>query len=497
MTELNIPTPEDMRDQILDDLYLGAVAAGVADPPIALGSDWYNLATGCGNCTAIVNANVALSDDDWDPRSCSDARLEQWRITLGLPVVNPTGAVGNIVARLPSGSANLADKTRFTLNGLRYHTIGALTGVVDGQEVPAQADDTGTVTDAAGGTKVYWVSTPSGFQSWAEVSKNVPLSGGTDAEDTEHKRDRVLTRMGNPPGGGNWAQLRERAMNALSSVQAYVYPALGGPSSVLVALTKSIDPVLRDWSRSPTTGMLQIVRSALWTNESSADKVVVRAVAEQPIDVSLNITIPDAASSGGNGMGWVNDTPWPALVGGDNGRATVTAVTDSKTFTISAQTTTSPVAGLTYVDWWSPGDQKFYRRLITIVGGSSGAWVVTVDQPCVDQDNNLIAVGDFISPACVNADAYGSTWRDIMAKLGPGECTALAYRLPRASRHPLTTSQDNPTLTTVQKKDFLNAFDEVTDCAYAYTSTTTPAVPASVDTPPNVLTLDNFGIYKL
>jgi hypothetical protein len=37
---------------------------------------------------------------------------------------------------------------------------------------------------------------------------------------------------------------------------------------------------------------------------------------------------------------------------------------------------------------------------------------------------------------------------------------------------------------------------EVLTLAYGYRSSTTPAVPADVETAPNILTLRHFGIYQ-
>jgi hypothetical protein len=41
-----------------------------------------------------------------------------------------------------------------------------------------------------------------------------------------------------------------------------------------------------------------------------------------------------------------------------------------------------------------------------------------------------------------------------------------------------------------------NAHDEIANTDWSYRSATAPTVPAAVDSPPNVLVLDNFGIYE-
>jgi hypothetical protein len=95
----------------------------------------------------------------------------------------------------------------------------------------------------------------------------------------------------------------------------------------------------------------------------------------------------------------------------------------------------------------------------------------------------------------VNADGYGQTWLASFERLGPGENTADANRLPRAYRHPTPQTGWPLGLTIAQLTDLRNAHPEISDAAWSYRSPTTPVVVASVATAPNILAPQHFGVY--
>ena len=238
-----------------------------------------------------------------------------------------------------------------------------------------------------------------------------------------------------------------------------------------------------------------MVRTAIQTNAADALAVVVQGVADEAVDVSLTVTIPNSILSGGDGNGWLDAAPWPSLNG--DTRVSVTAVTDERTITVGALTTTAAVAGQTRIAWYSPVDRAFTVRTVITQSGTAGAYLLGLDGPLTSSDGSTVAVGDYISPAAANSVAYGVTWRDLLGSLGPGENTASAYRLPRAKRRPLTTTEDSPDLNASQLRAFGNAHAEVLDIAYSYRSVTGPTVPAAIATAPNVLVPRHFGCYPI
>jgi hypothetical protein len=278
--------------------------------------------------------------------------------------------------------------------------------------------------------------------------------------------------------------------------QAYVYPALGGPSTNGVTLLKRYDRDLGDYSRALTNAALNLVRSRILAELPDEVEKIITTVTDVETDVAIQVTIPDSPLAGGNGRGWLDASPWPPLSGSDT-RVSVSAVSSSSSFTVNASTSTSPVAGQTRVCWWNPRDKRFEQRTVISVGGTAGAWVLGTDRPFVDSDGTPIAVGDYVSPAAQNMTEYGKTWVDVLDLLGPGERTADANRLPRAKRQPFIDDETPEDIGAVQLLELKRKYPEIVDIQYSYRENTSPSVPASVDDPANVLSVGALGVYPI
>lgn len=496
-----VPTgAAQIRDDFLTDVRLEAVAQGVTNPPVTPGTDWYVLGTGLANIALIQYSNIYISAENQSDLTATGDQLDKIREAIGLPVVEPSPSSGNITVTKVAGAIMVPDGNQFVLpNGLRGKTDGAQllpAGPLYG-DLRAVTIDTGSATVAKAGTKVRLVSPPPGIYVDAVVSASRPLSGGLDAESDSRKRDRILNRRQNAPAGGNWGQLVETSLNALATLQqAFVYPALGGPASCKVVLVKSFDRTALDWTRVLSSTATTLVRQAIQAALPSQNEIVVQSVASQPVDASVLVSIPAASVSGGDGSGWTDAAPWPPLSGAAT-RVMISAVTSSSAITVDAPTATSPVAGQTHIAWWSSVDQEFTTRLVTAVAGGAGAWQLTLDAPMTTSLGANPSVNEYVSPAATNLTNYSEAWLSALEVLGPGENTALAALLPRALRHPLLATGWPSSLNITQLMALREAGPEIADAAWSYRSATTPTVPASVNTAPNVLTPRQFGVYPL
>jgi len=488
---------EEIRDEFLTDIRLEADNQGIS-APVQPGTDWHVLGTAAANMALIMYANISIADSNGDVLNSTGDELDAIRIAYGLPEVLESPSSGKVVASVLGGGAiTIPDGTEFTFpNGLRGKSSGAFVGITDGADIDVIAIDGGEETNLAAGEVVRWVSPPLNLETEARVSVNGPLTGGTDEETDARKRDRILNRLQNLPAGGNVGFVIETALNSLGSLQyAFVYPALGGPGSMKVALIRDYDESLSDFTRVLGAGAATVVRSALHAEMPSPMEIVVQSAAGEDNDVALTLDIPDAATSGGNGSGWQDDTVWPDLAGGDT-RVFVSLVTSTSQIRVNASTAVSPIAGQTHISWWSLTDQRFYTRLVTVVGGGAGAWDLTLDAPLVASDGTIVAIGDFVCPAAVNIDAYAETWRAAMRNLGPGENTADANRLPRALRHPFIADDWPSSLNLRVLRNFVDKHDEINDAAWSYRLLTAPTVPGAVSTAPNFLSSRQFGVYS-
>lgn len=488
-----------VRDDLLTDYRLAARAAGVSEPAVQPGTDAWFWATAQANASMLQYAGIAAIRPALTPLSATGKDLEDWRIALGLPVVGASPASGRLTVNVAAGATiTVPDGLQWVLpNGLRGRVSGTHPAVSDNDDVPVICIDTGDATNAESGTKVRFVSPPFGLATEARVSAYGPLTGGFDEETEARKRERVLNRLATSAGGGNWGQLREQALNSLASVQdCYVYPIAGGPASVVVVVVRAFDIQRHDYQRAMSAAAVTIVRNAIHAQNADGFEIVVDTVAEEPADVAIYLDLPASALSGGNGLGWLDQAPWPTTDA--DTPITVTAVSSSNTVTIDATETEEPIDGLHHISWWAPGEQAFHTALIVAHSGGAGSWVLTLDTPLVDADGTSVAVGDYISPAAVGIDNYGATFVELMGKLGAGEiCTPDVTDDPRRKRHPFISDGAQIGITRRMLLDLQRAHPEIEDATFAYLPTSSPTVPASVDDRPNVLVPRRFGIQVM
>lgn len=485
-----------VRDDLLTDFRLESRKFGVTEPSVAPGTDNWFWATAVANASMLQYANIATIRPALTPLDATGDDLETWRKALGLPVVSPSPSAGKLtVSVAPGATVTAPDGLQFVLpNGLRGKVSGTQPGLVDGSDVDVVAIDAGSATNADSNTTVRFVNPPFNLQVEARVSTASPLTGGFDEETEPRKRERVLNRLANSPGGGNWGQLREISFNALPSVQdCYVFPAAGGPASEKVVVVREFDSDRNDFHRAMPDGGVQLVRDAIQKANSGSIEIVVDTVAEQFADVAFALDLPSSSLAGGNGLGWVDQAPWPPA--GDD-HVEVTAVGSSTQFTVNASTATAPIPGIHHVTWWAPGDQTPRTTLITAKSGSAGAWVLTVDLPLIDSDGTAVATGDFISPAAVGISDYRKTFLELMGALGAGEnVDPDGGDRPRRLRHPFISDGAQIGITGKFRADFIRAHPEIDDGDFSYLPTSAPDIPASIDEPPNVLVPRHFGIY--
>ena len=500
--KLYVPaTSGEIRDDFLTDVRLEArkfADETQVDQITRPGTDWFILATAVGNLGILQYSNIAKADANSNILTATGDNLDAIRESLGLPFVNASPASGRVVVSIPvtGATANFNNEQLVLPNGKRARVDGVHVAIPDQGEVPVVTIDTGADCNAAAGTVLRFVSPPVNVKTETKVSTNAPLVGGLDEENDERKRDRIINRLRNVPAGGNWGYVVETSLNALATAQyAFVYPALGGPGSVKVVLTKDIDPDQYDFSRALSAQATSIVRAALHANMPDEIEIVVSSVTQQATNVALSVVLPAAVSAGGSGLGWLDATPWPACTAAPV--PYINAISsDAKTIDVIT-TSPAPVVGQTHIAWWSKADQAFYIRTIvssTVIGGG---YQITLDLPLRDHNNAPAQVGEYISPAAVNSVAYGKSWQKSMRTLGPGENTADANRLPRSLRRPFLADDWYAALSTKQLNEILSAHAEIVDAAWLYRSVTSPSTPASVATPPAVLVPGNFGMYKL
>lgn len=494
--QLFIPdSAAEVRDDLLTDFRLEAIAGGVENPAVQPGTDNHFFFTAVANCGYLQYANFGIIRSAITPLGAEGEDLEAWRKALRLPVVDATGASGKLTISVAAGATvTISAGTQFLLpNGKRGRVQPAAVGKADGDDIDVLMFDKGSVTNAKAGTKVRFQNPPFNVDTQARVSINGPLTGGYDAETEPRKRERILNRMGNTPGGGNWGHVREIAFNALATVQdCYVFPALGGPASQKTVVIREFDFAHNDFRRAFSSGALSLVENALHSNLPSEMQVKVSTVAEEATDISLELELPASSLVGGNGLGWTDQIPWPPQ---GTGPVAVSVASSSTAFRLNAVTAVKPFPGQTHLAWWSPQDQKFYVGLVVGLGASqtSGAYDVVLAAPLVDSTGAAPAVGDYISPAAANLNGYRATFLRLMNRLGAGENAVTTES--RRKRHPFVADGAPISITNAWLADFIKSHAEIEDGDFITVTKATPTIPSTIDDAPNVLVPRHFGIY--
>lgn len=495
--EIAIPTVQESRDRYLRDLRLTAIDDGLDDVPVTPGTDNYLHAAATAETAGVALANIAIADTNSDELTAEGEALDAKLVSLGLPIIPPSGSAGKIKIEVTGTATVNAGDQLLLPNGLRIATVSVTVNPSDGDEIDVQAVDTGPETNAVGGTEVRWVVAPGNVADVATVSIGEPLTGGIGEETDERKRARIRNARENRPAGGNWGQVREISLNASGAVQeAYSYPAVGGPSTGKTVPARVYDRANYDFTREPSATVINTVKGAIQTSFPIQTENIVQPPNDTDVDVTLGVTIPNSVSAGGDGTGWVNPLVWPPLVVADAGRVSVYAYS-GVTLQAWALTTVEPIDLQTQIGWFSPNTKTFYVATVVSHSAASPGWDLVLDRPLVDATGAIPTHGEYISPAAVNMDAYAATWLDMMEQLGPGEMVGSAdSRFNRSRRHPYVNNEFPANLDQAFYNRFQQKHDEVSGVSELYASLNTPPVPATIDLPPNIFVPRHFGFYE-
>lgn len=485
---ITVKTAEEIRDDYLRTVKEGLINLGIQNPNVSEGTLDYIRGTALGQFGALLYQNVALKADAQMPDTAQGEDLIRLANIYNLslrsagpssgPIVLDATVTTNIL--IPTGSQLIDDK------GLSYEVaVGG--SYSDGEEIQIIAIDTGAATNLAVGVTLRWVSPPP-FVSPTALVGSGGLIGGVDQETYEGLRTRILEKIRNPPGGGNWSQLNQTAEDSTVAVQkSFAFPAANGPATVHLAVVTA--PTETDKTRDVNSVVLSTtVTPAVSAVVPEYFELLVTTVQNQSADVAINISIPSAttASPAGPGGGWINGTPWPTYA--VLGYSAVTAVTSSTQFTI--QCDSNPTANVTQICWLNPSNWTLYRGVVTGFTGTSPSVTITVDEPFTG-----IAAGNFIFPDAELMQDYVNTLLDAFANLGPGQKTNLSGLLPRAFRRPLTTESWPSDLNDQVLRRLTDNNDTILSAGYNHRSTTTPSLPSLITDAPYILVPRNLSFY--
>lgn len=500
---LSVQTENEIRSQILTTLQADYAQNGI-NVSIIPGSDYYRLATAIARWGTTIEANAVVAVDNFMPDSTQDfAVLARWMAFFGLAPRSASGAFGVVTITCSAPSpVNVGQQLTDSLQQV-YQVTQAGT-YATGTTIQVQALSLGSQTDHINGDVLTWVVAPPYASSTVTVGTlgaNDGLVDGANAEDIETARARLLQHMATPSGGGNWAMVSALAAASSGAVCASgIYPGYNGPSTESVACWAYTSNLAASNAKSrmlPSALMTGTISPYITGNLAEFVECAVTSVQDYPVDVSVAITIPysPSASPPGVGGGWVDATPWPSnTTAATNFYVSVSAVTSTTQITCNAPN--APIDGVSTVGYLDPSTWTLFQAIVTSHGGSTGAYTLVLSSPLVN-----VTVGAYLFPMAVNTQLYINAALGAFASLGPGEKTAAAGLLPRASRKPLPNYQFPYALNDLFLKAITNSSSEVAGTLFNYTTIpswptiNTPPVPAANTSPPNIFVPRNFGMY--
>jgi hypothetical protein len=517
---------EEIRDDYLRTYKAELQRRGIINPNVSFGTEIYIKATALAQQIAVAMQNTVIEGDALMPDTAQDEDLQRLAGLYNLFLKPSIGSIGSIILKttidvltpiLISAGQQLQDSS-----GLLYQVIN--TGSFkDGDFINLQSIDTGIATNIGINSVLKWVTIPAYAQPTASVG--TAFIGGFDAENIEQLRVRLLEKLANPAGGGNWSQVADSAQKSNSTVEkAFVYPACNGPATTGVAVTSAASTSYKgrdfnDISANPYVLNNFVIPGVIGDFPENVDFIINNCV-NKPIDLSIGLSLPYSklASTPGNGTGWIDANPIPIPIKSSpnsylTGYCSVDSVDTSKQFIVNCDNSNIDGYGNTIynIGWISKIDWKYRTAKATSLYYDNNMYQFTLlsnETPFsgFDDNNNetQISAGDYVFPAALNMENYINAILEQFASLGPGEkiSTSTKGLFPRAHRRPLITEQFPCDLGPSILKFLSNTGPEVLDVQYLYKQNVGSGsgkcpVPTSVRNGPYILTPNNIGIYPI
>jgi len=222
------------------------------------------------------------SEAEWLERHASLWLMEGRKLAAAATgTVNFTGISGSVV---PAGTVLQ------TAAGVQVATTEEVTLAASTGSAAAAAVDAGAAGNLVAGTPLSLVSPIAGVQSAATVASG-GLVGGSDIEDDEALRGRVISRIQQPPQGGCAYDYEAWALQVEGVTRAWVNPQELGLGTVTIRFVRDDDTSL-----IPDAGEVAVVQAHLEALRPVTAQVTVVAPVAVPLDLTITDLVPDTAA---------------------------------------------------------------------------------------------------------------------------------------------------------------------------------------------------------
>lgn len=283
------PTLQELIDRIQSDLTTRLTLAGV----VLRRSVVYVLARVQAAAAHLLHGHLEFLAKQLFPDTSEVEFLERHAGIFGLARLAATYATGTITVSGSNGTVIPAGTELQRADGVTY-TVNVLVTIAGGVATPTvTAALAGAAGNAAVGVLLTLASPISGANAQAPVAAG-GLLGGADTETDDALRARLLTRLSEPPHGGNAADYITWAKEVAGVTRAWVYAQELGAGTVTVRFVRDGDGT--GAAIIPDAGEVAAVQSYIDARRPVTASVTVVAPIADALPFTIHL-VPDNANT--------------------------------------------------------------------------------------------------------------------------------------------------------------------------------------------------------
>ena len=217
--------------------------------------------------------------------TCEAEYLDRWASMYGIERKAASKASGTVAFSFSGDEVTVPEGTQLqNADGLLYKTTAdSSSGSAEIEAVVAGAD-----SNMDEGDELSLVSPVAGVYSTATCGQ---ISGGTDEEDDDSLRSRLLTRMQEQPHGGSKSDYVAWALEVAGVTRAWCYPQENGVGTVTVRFVCDNQTPI-----TPTETQVEAVAEHLDEERPVTAQVTVEAPVLKTVDITIESLTPDTSA---------------------------------------------------------------------------------------------------------------------------------------------------------------------------------------------------------
>ena len=438
---MKINSKDNVRDSILTSITNSFQQAGIATPNTGKSSHFYISADAFATTITSIQNDINQDLIKTNPQNLTGIDLDNYAKTLKF------SDGSNMVRKKPSNSqgyikftqSNLTQSTYIDKSyqlvdqaGRAYNPI--IAGYYkDGAIIQIISSTTGSNTNLTDQTQLVWRQLP--LYAQPTVLTTTTITGGTDTENDDDFRTRILNAKMYAPAGSAQDIINYIQNNVGLCDNVYVYPVANGAASCHVALSAppSISP---SRSRTCPTQSITQANQLISSNYPQTANFIIQSTQDSPLDMIFNV----------NTSSFLDTYPLPTW---NAASPTITVLTPTIIAINSLVDWTqyaTPSSCNISISWINPADYTIVNAKIISFSqtGSVGAYIVAAQlNTPLSTPLGSIETGNYIFPTMSNTPTLLKSVLNSFAGLGAGEKynpTTYAYN-KRTQRYPAQTSK--------------------------------------------------------